>query len=726
MTNLHMAINITKFLTRFAEEAVEHCDRLEAGLLALESGSDLQMTIDDLFRSAHTLKGTARMLKLGAIEKTACHMEDVLDALRSGRLAFSKELSDVLLECADAIRSLTAGIVSGRALQEDVHPVWEKLANALTETTEPGLREMNNPAKTDKSAGDLNDTAEPVAGDIVRIRADKLDDLIKLMGEFIGHHYRKTRHMVELNDIVSLAERNMVLAARDGDDQGMHQELVSTAKTLYARLQRLKGLLRDYAAHEGHLTENLQDSSLKMRMVPLSTVFDAFHRTVRDLARETGKEIDFRIDGGDTELDRKIIEQIGDALLHMIRNAVDHGIELPKVREASGKNARGLIQLTACYDSGGVSIVLQDDGAGISLDKIKERALQRQLVEEQAMSKMNERQWLEMIFIPGFSTSPIITDLSGRGVGMDVVRKSIVEDLKGSIEIISKEGEGTTFLIKVPITLALSRMLLVSAEKCTFALPANFVQEVVSIAKSDIIEVLDKRVIRLREQFLPVEELQSLLKCPDAAPRERQEQMIAIVHAGSDKLGLIVDAVLDEADMVIKSLPAALKNLRLVSGVAIGSDNEVISVLNVASLIKFAREGRQHIAMAPKPEDRQKEILVVDDSINTRELEKNILEAYGYSVDVANDGIEALDKVNQRNYDLIITDIEMPKLDGFNLTARLKQSEQYREVPIIIVTSRARDEDKRRGIQSGANAYIVKGAFDQDNLINTVQNLIGS
>jgi chemotaxis protein histidine kinase CheA len=566
------------------------------------------------------------------------------------------------------------------------------------------------------------------SGDNVRIRANKLDDLIKLMGEIIGQQYRKKQHLTQLVDIVRLSSRNLeLLTALNDVNEGLDKELTVNTITLHNRLVDFQSLLHDDTAIENHLTGELQERSLKMRMTPLSTIFDAFHRPVRDLARETGKEIDLLVDARGTELDRKIIEQIAACLLHMIRNAIDHGIEPPNVRALAGKSVRGSIRLMASYDSGGVSITLQDDGAGISLNKIKEIALHRRLVQEAAINKMTDHELMELIFLPGFSTSPIITDLSGRGVGMDVVRKSIVDDLKGSIQMNTREGKGTTFLLKVPITLALSRMLLIGATNHTFALPAHFIQEILSVQTTDMIKVLNKQAVRLRDQIIPVEELQIMLKCPEAVSPERKELLIVIVYSGTDKLGLIIDAVLDEADMVIQPMPAAFKNLQLASGVTIGGNNEIISVLNIAALIKAARDVRPKVAsvVVNTKEKQQKTILVIDDSVNTRELEKSILEAYGYNVDLADDGMAALEKVNQRMYDAIITDVEMPHLDGFSLTMRLRQDERYREVPIIIVTSRARDEDKRRGIQLGANAYIVKGAFDQNNLIDTVQNLIG-
>lgn len=731
-----MVIDIRKFLTKFASEAVEHCNQLEAGLLAMENATDRKESIDTAFRSAHTLKGTARMLKLESIMATAHCMEDVLDELRDGRLAFSQELSDVLLLGVDAIRSLVADMAAGRPLPAEPPSACRQLRQVLQRKQEE--EEIVVAGAENSTAGQIEQTEQTENvrtsateatqnTDFVRVGAGKLDDLIKLMGEFLGQHSRTRHHIDEFHDIVRLAANTMNSAAVLADRDELGREVHSGIHRLHSKLVQLQALLRDDLSMESHLTEELQERSLKMRMVPLAATFEPFQRLVRDLARSAGKEIDFRIDAGNTELDRKLLEQIGTALMHMLRNAVDHGIESPEERLRAGKPARGSICLTAYYDTGGVSITLHDDGAGISLARVRETVLQRRLVSEQALGQMTEREVLELIFLPGFSTSPIITDLSGRGVGMDVVRKSIVDSLKGSVQISTREGQGTTVSIKVPITLALSRMLLVTAAKYTFAVPAHFIKEVVSVHAANIINVINKRAIRLREQLIPVEELGILLGCPGAVRKERSEMLIVIVQFGSEKLGLIVDQLLDEMDAVIKPMPPVLAKLQLVSGMTISGNKQMISVLNMATLIHTIRDAQSQPAelMSGSTQQQMKTILVVDDSVNTRELEKSILESYGYQVDLADDGLSALEKLNRRMYDAIVTDVEMPKLDGFSLTMRLRQDERYREVPIIIVTSRARDEDRRRGIQLGANAYIVKGSFDQNNLIDTMRNLIG-
>jgi CheY-like chemotaxis protein/chemotaxis signal transduction protein len=331
-----------------------------------------------------------------------------------------------------------------------------------------------------------------------------------------------------------------------------------------------------------------------------------------------------------------------------------------------------------------------------------------------------------LIFLPGFSTSRIITDISGRGVGMDVVRESIVDELKGAVIIDTHEGQGTTFLLRLPLNLAVFPLLLVRVGQVACALPAAYVVEMLLAPREEIIEIVNKRAIRLREQIVPVEDLGAILRMNREDAGESDKVTIVVVRDGENKLGLVVDEILGREDRVVKPLPGHLKNLKLVTGGTLSEGGGIMNVLHVPELMRMARDlaGEGRKAQAPKQEHGAR-ILVVDDSINTREIEKSILEAYGYAVDTAEDGQEALEMTRGDLYDMVITDLEMPRLDGFSLTEKLRSDQRYRHVPVIIVTSLEKDEDKKRGIAVGADAYIVKRAFDQSNLLDTVKSLIG-
>lgn len=726
-----MAIDIKVLSARFAAEAAKHCDQMEKELLALEAGGFSKESIDSVFRTAHTIKGAARMLKLTVVSEVAHRMEDVFEQLRDGQRPLTREVTDRLLKGVDVIRQLIADVAAGIPLPATLPPVCSELEQLLDAANQPASdgTQPSLPAAGERNKESKRETA--LHHDFVQIRSERLDELIQLLGEMVSFQYRKKQQTYLMRDILRLSAAGLESVSRqnhNAEQAGQGQrELTETLTALHGQLRKLQDSFRNDAVIENLLTTDLQERSLKIRMLPIATVFNKINRVVRDLAQTTGKEVELLTEGGDTELDRKIIEQLGDCLLHMIQNAVDHGIESPAERVSAGKDRRGIIRLSASYDAGGVTILLKDDGAGIEPAQIKTAAVKKRLLTAEAANALSETELLDLIFAPGFSTSAIITDISGRGVGMNVVRKTVTEHLKGSVRLQTRAGEGTIFTLRVPITLALSRMLIVAAAEHTFAIPAYLVQEILMVPDGQVIDVVGKRALRVREQIVPLEELATILDCAQAVQRERRELLVVLLAAGAERLGIIVDHIVSEADMVVKSLPAAIKHLTLLSGFTVGGNDDIISVLSVTALIRQAREnktggGKGAGIVAAK---QRKTILVVDDSANTRDIVKSILESYGYQVELAEDGMAAIERTGRKVYDAVITDVEMPQLDGFSLTAHLRQDERYRQVPVIIVTSREKPEDKRRGIQVGATAYIVKGAFDQHGLIETVQNVIG-
>jgi chemotaxis protein histidine kinase CheA len=765
-----MAFNHTKFINRFVEEAREHCSRISEGLLNLESSPDDSEMLNGLFRSAHTIKGSSRMLKLNGVTALAHKMEDVLDAVRGGKIQLSSNVSNLLFRGVDILSSMLDKITDGDLSFPPPEDLCAELGKAADESaaatpsatpapeapiTDVKLAEASAPSSPDTTtAPSIPDTktaplvpavenvparverraATPPGktrqADYLRINSSKLDDLVRLMGEIVSEHGRFRRHIGRLREIELNVTRHFTLLAKKLEAvDNFDPALIEMSKTQQLSLRQEVRAMYDASLMQDHLVGDLQDTSLKLRMQPLSTVFDPLRRTVRDLANENGKDIDFVVEGGETEMDRKIIDRIGDSLMHMIRNSLDHGLESSAdERVAAGKPAKGTIALVAYYDSGCVTISLSDDGKGLSADKIREKALSKGLFDEAALAGMSQAEITNLIFMPGFSTSPIITDLSGRGVGMDVVRRSIVDELKGTIVIETKVGKGTTFLLRLPLNLAIFPLFILSVSEKTCALPATSLVEMLSVDREEIIEIVHKRAIRLREQIIPVENLSSILKLDrnDEEDDDGDKQvLLVIVRDGEEKLGLIVDDILGREEMVVKPLPAHIKNLRMVSGVTIGEKNSIINVLHVPEIIKTAREvSNPSVKRHADSEERTATILVVDDSINTREIEKSILEAYGYTVFTAEDGEDGWEKTRQTQFDMVITDVEMPRLDGFSFTERLRGDAKYKNVPIIIVTSLEKDSDKKRGIQVGANAYIVKGAFDQSNLVSTVSTLL--
>jgi two-component system chemotaxis sensor kinase CheA len=503
-------------------------------------------------------------------------------------------------------------------------------------------------------------------------------------------------------------------------------------------------LSRQYANDTMHMSlvvNELEDEIKRVRMLPLSTITGTFGRMVRDLAQGAGKEITLRIVGGETELDKRVLEQIKDPLIHLLRNAVDHGIDMPEERVALGKPRAGTITLKAEQVAKDVVISVSDDGAGLDLEAVRQSIAGRGGARQDGkdVRSLTEADLVEAIFRAGISTSPIITDISGRGVGLDVVRRN-VEALHGRIDVDWTSGAkgGTTFTLTLPLALTSSRGLLVRASDQVYVIPLNNVECIDSIRPQDIFPLQGHDTVRCGGHPLTLVRLSDILELSRVSPSPRARQpgkeqiLVVVVAAAERRMVFAVDELLGEQEIVMKGLGKQLARVGGVAGATVMGDGKVVLILNMADLIKLAMRGERRsvldtmVGMMPsKARHTQRHILVVDDSITTRTLEKNILQAAGYAVQLATDGQEALSAIASKVMpDLIVSDVAMPRMNGFELTRRIKENGRAAEVPVILVTSLDSPEDKARGIEVGADAYIVKGGFDQDKLLETIKQLI--
>lgn len=757
-----MAFDKKKFVARFAGEAKDHIAILNDGFLKLENNPDNMELLNLAFRSAHTIKGSSRVLSLNDISNLAHKLEDTLDALRNKKIPPTKQLFNLLFKSVDMLGSIIDKVQAGETSSIDTSKLCEELALASSEA-EPGsdktpvastatnesiLAQTPSPATPDlaqtKEAPlhhpddqSKPEPAERIVGsqtksdESVRLSISKIDETIKLMGEIISNNSRIKLNLADLETLKAVASKFVELSQSIENSDNHHGDtlikgVVDLSHELGVSVKRLEDNTKDTLNMQTLLSEELREKVLKMRMFPLATVIDSFPRMVRDMCSATGKDVAFIVDGAETELDKKVIEKIGDPLLHIVRNCFDHGIEHPEERIKKGKPEKGLIRLSAYYEGGNVLIEISDDGGGIPIEKIKERAALKKLYDREALDTMPANEIINLIFRPGFSTSAIITDLSGRGVGMDVVKENIVEQLKGSIEIKTTEGKGSAFSIRIPVTLAIVRVLFVMISGFKVAIAVNSIYEVLKVSKKEIIEVVNKRAIRLREQIIPVFNIESALQLAEKKQVQKPDVYIVMLSLGNEKLGLIVDSLINEEDIVMVPLPKHMEKIDLVAGVTLVGKDEIVVLLHIPKVFALSKriyDEKSHEKSSEK-DKKEQYILVVDDSLSTREIEKSILESYGYKVDLASDGMEGLEKAHEFHYDLVITDVEMPRMDGFTLTENLRKKIDYKHTPVIIVTSLDKESDKRRGIQVGANAYIVKGSFDQSNLLSTVQSLI--
>ena len=739
-----MSFDRSKFLQRYIDDAFENVNILNKGLLELEKSYD-ESILDNLFRSAHSLKGTSRMMKVLPVAQLSHNLEDIFDILKKNKEAVSSDIIDKLLSAVDTISIILKEISNGKTanIPKDIINTLENIVQSSTKKSDINKAQPVHIVNT-KAEINISDNKKtvqsktkgasaPYTSETIRIHVNKLDEIVKLMDGIVSTHSRLKQRLSDIQTIEYQYKLFLKQISKKWINENSNittdsfSHVFPKAMDIQNKLKEMRTEISEDVNIQELLTSEFQERSLSMRMLPLSTLFDALLLTVRDIAKQFEKKIDFIVQGGHTELDKKIIERIEAPLIHMIRNSIDHGIELPEDRKKKGKKITGSIHLSAMYESSNVIIRIKDDGCGIQLKKIKEKALKKKIVSESNLKLMNENQILNIIFLPGFSTSDIVTDISGRGVGLDVVNQAITKTLKGNIQVINNSKEGCTFEMRLPLTMAMMHLLTVKTQNSIFAIPSGNVDEIVRIQSSEIIKVAYKDAIQVRDALIPIIHLKNVLrmKLKDSAISSKSYNLIiVIVKSGGEKLGIIIDELLDEEVLVIKPLPDHLKNNQWVSGVVISGKNEIINVLHVPKLLEEASNLSAEIIKVDHAEEKSHHILVVDDSVSTREIEKSILESYGYKVSIASDGSQAYDMAMNNFFDLIITDVEMPKMNGFELTKNLRKTEQYIETPIILVTSLDHPEDKKQGIKSGANAYIIKGDFDQSNLIDVIENLI--
>jgi two-component system chemotaxis sensor kinase CheA len=736
------------FIGKFKEEAAEYLQRLNEGVIVLESDPENRPLIDRMLRDAHTLKGSSRMVGLLEISDIAHRLEDIMVALRDGQRLYAPEHTDGFFDALDAILYLTehAGEVAASTL--DVPALLGRLeslnAGVAPEATDaPGprvpARDAVAPGPT-ALAGDEDGALHARESSTVRVKTEHVDRLLNLVSEVVIGDIKADERERELRAVAGLAgETNRLWARLRAGVAGLEPEkaealalhvesLDSALAEQRSRLARLTAASAEDASRSSTVVQDLQEQAMALRMLPVATVTAALPRAVRDLARQAGKDVELVIEGGDTELDRKVLEEINDPLIHIVRNAIDHGIETPEQRRASGKPERGRVCIAARQEGDRIIIEISDDGAGIDPARIREVAERRGYVSAAEAAALSDRQAMYLIFEPGFTTSSIITELSGRGVGMDVVREFVVEKLRGALDVESRLGEGATFSLTIPLTLALIRALLVRVDGQTFAVPTVSITETARVDPAEVMRTEGHDVIRRERRTIPLVSLCDVLGFDAAAARPRRLPVIVVGLSGQ-RMGFVVDSLLGEQRIVIKALADQLGRAEMVAGVTVLGAGEVVPILDVSALMARGREMSGFRARRPHPAAQQaprRSVLICEDSFTTRELERSIFEAAGYIVETAPDGAQGLAKLSEGlRVDAVVTDVQMPEMTGFELARAIKADPALKGTPVVIVTSLERAEEKAEGIDSGADAYITKSVFNQDTLLDTVERLIG-
>ncbi|MDO9424036.1 MAG: response regulator [Methylobacter sp.] len=730
---------LKRLLVTFRIEAQEHVDALFSGIDELEKTPDeARQTelIETIFREAHSLKGAARSVNLMQIEAVCQSLESTFAAMKNKELTLTAGLFDSLHL---ALNNLSELLALPQSHKSEVMPAATPEAGFETSVRKEDLPPQA-PAVPEKPPRLIPEERSSMAG-TVRISTEKLDSIFLQAEEMLAVKLLAQQRRQELQSVQTLVaawgKDWFEKAARLPDfhsasaKQPQWQELVEQNAAFVKALSYQVDAMGKAADQDqrmlGKMVDDLLEDMKKTLMLPFSTLMEIFPRLVRDLAKDGGKEIDLEIRGGEIKADRRILEEIKDPLIHLLRNCVDHGIEMPDARMRLHKSPRGKIGIVIFPRSGNrVEIDVSDDGAGIDTAKVKASAARLGIREQDEPTGLNDYSAVELIYQSGVSTSPIITEVSGRGLGLAIVREK-VERLGGGIAVETRADTGTTFRIELPLTLATYRGIAVRAAMQTFVLPTSNVERSVRIRQEDIRTVENRETIRLGDETLSLVWLDDVLGIPKQAASDVGHHQILVLTAGGKRIAFVVDEVLGEQEVLVKSLGRQLSRVRNISAATILGSGKAVPILNVTDLQKSALQAahtRTSGVTKPGTKALAQAVLVVEDSITARSLLKGILEVAGYKVATAVDGIDGLTQLRSGEFDIVVSDVDMPRMNGFDLTMKIRSDKKLADLPVVLVTALDSREDRERGIDVGANAYIVKRSFEQSNLLEVVRRLI--
>ena len=690
-------------LSTFRVEAAEHLDSLRGQLLALESAAQpaaaLELT-ETTFRTMHTLKGAARSVGLLDVERRCSECEALLSGLtRGGTPPGPDDLARLETGVADI-----AGLLEGETAPPPVAP---PVARAAAEPAPAEPRPVAEPVALPRAGG---------ADGTIRISAAKLDALL-LLGEELLALKLAADDRVHESDALA-AEIRRLRSALDGDRP---LELDAELRAVEAGARALHEALQRDRRVAGAAVDALLDEARRTRMMPAATVLDLFPRMVRDLAASEGREARWSARGTDLQIDRKVLEALKDPLIHLVRNAVGHGIEPPDAREAAGKPRRGRVTATVTsVENSRIEIVVEDDGRGIDLAQVRDAAVRSRVVDRESAAAMPDSAALDLIYRSGLSTRFVITDVAGHGLGLAIVREA-VERLEGSIAVESRPGSGTAVRMTVPAAIATFRGLLVRAAGRPFLISVGAVERAVAL-NGETATYQGREAIRIDGEALRVAPLGELLGMPPTDAPSVSPACV-IVGAGAGRAGLLVDELLGDTEVLVKELGPPLSNVRHVAGAGLLGSGDIVLILRPADLVAAVSERRTAPAPAGDVVLATPHVLVVDDALTTRTMERSLLEAAGYEVTVAVDGMDAWSALQGAEFDLVVSDVDMPRMDGFELTSRIRADARLADLPVVLVTALESRADEERGIEVGANAYVMKSSFDQSNLLEIIRRI---
>jgi chemosensory pili system protein ChpA (sensor histidine kinase/response regulator) len=863
----------------FLVEAGEHIQNLNSGLLALEKDPASREVLDELFRAAHTLKGSAAMMGFQGISDVAHKAEDMLGLFRSGSIPATRETLNFLFDSVDAVKLMVDGIsskkpedpfiidtiaqtfnaitesvradgpvvsapekpeempaeeiaeaiptspaaaapiavpVNDKAAQmpvslpsrEELDQAWEsafaeegraagiqdppvelKAAPKPTPHTAGSAPSAANPAPADSLKGEFEEAkragivekrsfgrratdAPDIEKQFIRVNIERLDNLMNLVGEMVVNRNKLTKQVdliKSLRDELAFSQNRLLHEIRNFEEKyeytlnfqapvpGVPDRTVNPSEDFFELefdryddfnlLSRklteitndtneimvdLSGFFDSFeldTARISTITSNLQDEITQARMVEMDRLFQLFQRPVRDLAQEENKRVNMVVTGGDTKIDKTLFEIISDPLMHMVRNAISHGLETPEERSRLGKDGTGALLLSARHDGGSIVLQIEDDGRGMDPEQIRRAAIEKGFLAPAEAKSFSDADSLNLIFRPGFSTASSVGKVSGRGVGMDVVTTQLAK-INGRIEIKTEKNVGTRFIIKLPLTLAIAQALIVKLKDQEVAVPMNLVEETTRFSDKDIQRTAGEEMVNLRGTIMRLLRLNTILGAGNLPRKDEDYRYPTLILVLAERrLALMVEDIRGREEIVVKSLGEYLKNVRMFSGATISGEGDVRLILNVAHLFgeetistKTSYVGERN-AEAAEASNRKPHILVVDDSISIRKYVQRFLDRSGYEVDTATDGMNALDALGKARYDAVVTDLEMPVMHGYDLIAEMKRNPVFSTIPIIVLTSRAGEKHRQKAADMGAQDYLVK-PFEEQEMIDALKRLL--
>ncbi|MCP5502136.1 MAG: hybrid sensor histidine kinase/response regulator [Leptospiraceae bacterium] len=751
---LNVPLDKLGMISEFYEENMEILGNFANSLLEIENSDDQTELINSLFRMIHTVKGGARLLNIKKLECLSHSMENLLDLIRQRKLFITSEAVDLLLDCKSALTEMMEETASRGPFSTRIRPYIERLQaliNGKSQASSSTSSQAQVPTSPSTPSIIQNNTEKPTSdkdkgknAESLRVSSEKLDEVLNTASEiFIGrirfqneisaiHNF--TKSFKSTLDRTSELQKSRILAKMEihipefaeeikrfidsgkkhsrsvetllsnlfskvvtrimPENTGMEMSLHEELNLNYLTIVEIQKQLQKNLETLEQLSTRLQNGAMSFRMVPISNLFERFPLQLRDMAKMVGKKIKVNIIGGDTELDKVLINKLADPLLHMLRNSIDHGIEFPEDRAQAGKPETGTITLETYYHGSYAVIEIRDDGKGIDADRILEKSMERGLIQENQQGKITRTEILEMIFLPGFSTNDKVTELSGRGVGMDVV-KTAINQLHGTVEIESQIGKGTCFKLKLPLTLAIVKILLVQESSYQFALPILNIVTLITVKRQDIKHIENRLIINYQGQTIPVASLSSILDFPQSRFQNEKIHMV-VLNENNRLIGILVDSVLGRQEILIKSLGRFLTKVPFVMGCTILRDSRLVLILDprqIAEAVKQSDMINKNPIGLPKIERKNRHtILIVDDSFIQRENLKAIFKNTDYDVETAENGFDALKTCRNKTYSAFCVDIMMPLMDGYEFVERLRKIDIYRNTLIFLITSKDIDQ----------------------------------